>query len=179
MNKNLLILIGGIVVVAAVGGFLFLQGNSTGNKGSLNNIAENLQASLTGSGSMKCEFTDEGGQHTVTYIKDGKIRADFSGGEKEGSMIFKDKAMWSWEHATKQGVTMEFPEIDESDETPDVAFGTNSREGKKEIEEQVEKYKDSCKNEQISDDLFTPPTDVTFQNMSDFMNAVPQLPNQF
>ncbi len=178
MNKNILILIGGIVVVAAVGGFLFLRGNNS-STGSPNNPVENLQASLTGSGSMKCEYTDETGQQVVTYIKDGKIRSDYSGGEGNGSVIVQKEGMWSWENETKQGMYMAFSDVDEIADSQDADFDNSSVENKKEIEEQVEKYKDSCKNERISDDLFNPPTDVTFQNMSDFMNAVPQLPNQF
>jgi len=183
MKNNTLIMAGvGILAVAAVGGFLYMRSSGNSPIGLPSDPMKSMENALTGSGSVKCEYTDEEGRVTISYIKDGKIRSEFSDQENEpGGMIFKDNAMWTWNSATKEGFTMVLPEVEEStdsqyDDGDD--FDQSPFNEKREIEEEIEKYKEQCNNERISDDMFEPPTDITFQDMSDFYQNMPQIPQE-
>lgn len=169
MKKNTLLLIGAGVVIAAVVGFIFLQSNDS-------SPVSQLQNTLTAAGSMKCEYTDAENRNTITYVKDGKMRSDFTGPDGNGGMIYKDDAMWTWDDATKQGYTMILPEYTETDEA-EYEFDTNGFNEKDEIEAQIEENKEKCENQSVSDDVFNPPADVIFQDMGDYMNALPVVPH--
>ena len=143
----------GIAVVAVLlvaGGLMFFKNGA--------NPLTNPAAMLTGGTSMKCEYTEEG-RNIITYVKGEQFRTDMTGGT-EGSMstIYKDDTTWSWNTETKEGMKMTF-------QKPSITPGM-------EMEEEVDKYKDSCKNQMISDSLFTPPSDVEFQDYSQMMEQM-------
>lgn len=173
MKKNTLLLIGAGVVVAAIVGFFVFQSTGSGPGG---NPVSQLENALTGAGSMKCEYTDTENRNTITYVKDGKIRSDFTGADGAGGMIYKDNAMWTWDEATKQGYSMVLPEYTETDE--EIDLGQNQFDEKEDIEAEIEAYKESCSKESVSDSMFEPPADITFQDMGDFMNAMPEIPHE-
>ncbi len=162
-----------VLVILGVGGYLFMnqnktsqgtEGNSatTGNDG---NVFTSIKDALSKSVSLKCEFEEEG-RKTTAYIKNGAIRSDVAGAkvEENASMIFKGDKFYVWTESPKQGFVMtvnpeDMDSTDENVETGDI----------KGMMEAMEKYKDSCVPSLPSDSLFTPPTDVSFQDMSRMM----------
>lgn len=95
-------------------------------------------------------------------------------GEK-GNAILRDKMMYVWSDTTKTGFLYKVDEL--KDITP---LPKNQEKGlmdgfnKESFLAEMEKYKDSCKVENLSDDLFVIPKDVKFQDMSFFQKQMIQ-----
>jgi hypothetical protein len=174
-NKNLIIAAVVIILIAlgAAGYLLMNQNQAPAQTESSTSIPQEqntdvfstIKDALSKSLSLQCEFTDEEGRKTVSYIKNGQVRADITSSkpEESGSVIVKDKKMYFWN--SRGGFTMEF-----TDEMMDSA--ESSAQGQ-DIIENLEKYKQSCRAATVSDALFSPPSDVEFQDMSDMMKMVP------
>jgi hypothetical protein len=174
VGKNAII-IGAVIVIiilGAAGFFLMNKGQAPSSQPSTStpqqentNVFSTIKEALSKSMSLQCDFTDEEGRKTVSYIKNGAVRADITSTEADesGSVIVKDKRMYFWNN--QGGFTMEF-----TDEQMESAQG--SAQGQ-DIIQSLEKYKQSCRPSSVSDSQFTPPSDVKFQDMSEMMQMVP------
>ncbi len=162
-SKNKIIIAAAAVILLGIVAFFLLSRNKMVNlspSGS-DNAFTSIQDALSKSISLECEFTDESGRITKSYIKNGAVRADFTSqnAEESGSVIMKDKKMYFWN--SKGGYTMELPD----DVKTDTTTGETESQGS-DILKAMEEFKDKCKPAVVSDSLFTPPTDVTFTDMS-------------
>lgn len=137
-------------------------------------VISSIQEALAGSQSLQCDFTDENGRKTTSYMKSGMIRTDFQAADpkQSGSMIMKDKKMYFWNG--KAGTMMSFDitsmmeRITEAPKTtPVVASGQKPED----FVDSLERYKQSCKPATVADALFTPPSDVKFTDLSSMMKA--------
>lgn len=177
-NLKLPLIIVGVILIAAIGYFVVM------NKGSLSsNPTDVVNNALTGSGSVKCEYTDEEGRQITAYVKGEKMRTEIVGGtEGSMSMIYKDKTSWTWDNTKKQGMMFKAPEVTPA-EGKEVTEVTPATQDSDEVKAQLEKYKESCKNQTLADSMFDPPTDVTFQDYSQMMkqqmNTVPAQYQQY
>lgn len=176
MNKKVLAVVVLLILLAA--GY-FLMNKSGSNGGSLVTGTQtqagklsftSIQDALSRSLSLECTFTDDNGRQTKTYMKAGAVRTDFTGSkaEESGSMILKDKKMYSWNDTTKQGFMMQVPDLKitptQNSKTGE-AKGTNPADALA----MIEKYKSSCKPGTVADSLFTPPTEIKFTDYSNMM----------
>jgi len=168
MQKNVVIAIVVILILGAGGFFLFQNQNKTNVTGgeNKNNIVTSIKDALMKSASLECDFTDEQGTKSKVYIKNGSVRSDYTGAsaEQSGSVILVNKKMYMW--TGKKGFMIEVPEVTPGQE--------NTEESKTKQQDDfmanLEKYKESCKTSVVSDSLFTPPSDVEFQDYSQMMN---------
>ena len=162
MLKNLLI---AAVVLAILGGgawYFF------GKKSTQTNVVTSIKDSLSKSVSLECDYTDEQGRKTKSYIKNGAIRSDFTSEDvqESGSVILNDKKLYVWTNK-KQGFVSEIPEAATTTEEAVKDQGLSQRDG---LMADLEKYKQQCKPAVVSDSLFTPPADVEFTDYSQLMN---------
>lgn len=175
MKQKQIVIIVVVLLLLGVGGFLLTQKSSnpalnsnSNNTGS--NPFTSIQDALSKSLSLECTFTDDKGRQTKTYIKAGAVRTDFTGAtpEESGSMVLKDKKMYSWSNGTKEGFMMEVPDVKI---TPSQTTTTTSDKTANPADAlaMIEKYKDSCKPGTVSDSLFTPPSDIKFTDYSSMM----------
>ncbi len=164
----IVLLVVGILVVLGGGYSLMNKGGMM--KGSMMggpNAVTSIKDALTKSVSMECEY-EEGTTKTKAWIKNGAIRADVVSEDEQsnGSFIMKDKdkKMYFWNE--KEGYVMTIPDSEEVE-------GSESTESSptNDIMKDLEEYKDHCKPAVVSDSLFNPPSDVTFQDMSEMMNG--------
>ncbi len=166
MNRN--VLIGLILAVLLLGGGYVVVNKKTTPPGSstktgggvFSSVRDALSKSLT----LECAFTDEQGRQTKAYIKNGAVRSDFTGAtaNESGSVIMKDKKIYFWN--AQGGFMMTQPEV-----TPGASQGTKEEKTPASVGDVVstlEKYKNECKPSVVSDSLFTPPSNVTFQDFS-------------
>lgn len=176
MNRNLIIAVV-VVIVLAAGGF-FLVSNSkktvapSSTSGNVQaptsgNAITSIKDALSKSVSLECTYTDEKGTKTVARIKNGAVRADItSSNENEsGSVIVKDKKMYFW---NKTSVFMMDLSATEVTGTPQNGQSQGQNQ-EKDLMAGLEKYKDNCKPAVVSDSLFTPPSDVKFQDFSQML----------
>lgn len=177
MQKNLIIGIVVVMLIAASGGFYMLNqskksvdtttATTAQSSSSDNAVIASIKDALAGTASLSCEYTDEQGRQTKSYIKNGKIRADIVAPkvEESGIVIIKDQTMYFW-NVKKEGVKMTF-----SKEMLKDAAGQQNATQQKEFMDNLEQYKEHCKQATVSDSLFVVPTDVTFTDLSGFMNS--------
>lgn len=119
--------------------------------------------------SLSCNFTDAEGRNTVSYIKNGEIRADVTGktASQNGSIIVKSNTMYFWNGP--QGMMLKF---DPSQMMGGANGSAQSAQGQAALAS-LDKYKESCKPAVVDDNLFTPPANVKFQDVSQIMKTLP------
>lgn len=173
MKKIMPVLV--ILILLGVGGYFYMSskgtvpktpfGTASNNAGG--NVFTSIKDALSKSLSLKCIYKDERGVQTTTYIKGGAVRVTMEGVKEKdqpNSIILKDKKMYMWDEVNKTGFTFTMTE-------PVITPGQEVEAKKSqdaEVLSEIEKYKDSCKTEVISDSFFSVPTDVKFQDMSAF-----------
>jgi uncharacterized protein (UPF0333 family) len=179
-NKKALISILLLLLVVFVSGISYMKfknsnksesKSTTENKSVFTSIKDALSKDVT----LVCEFKDDSGVSTKSYIKNGAVRIS-----SEGEIVMKDKKMYMWDVKTKEGFVYEIPDSEDSQ------IGATSTEinQSESYLNMIETYKDSCKVTSVEDSYFELPKDVKFQDMSkileDLKNQMPQieLPNQ-
>ena len=188
MNKSLPIIIVVLLLLLAGGAFLAFKNkpvqtdavNTAVDQGQPNqdsNVFTSIKDALSKSLSLECTYQDEKGTETKTYIKSGAVRAEskivVNGSATESQVIFKDRKMYSWDNTTKKGVVFEIPEETENPQiTPSGQRSADDNKSESFLAE-IEKYKDACKPAVVSDSLFTPPSDVEFQDFSSILKNFP------
>lgn len=139
-------------------------------------IITSIKDALAQSQSLQCDYTDDTGRQTTSYIKGGAVRVDYTGqnAQESGSMIMKDKKMYFWNG--KQGMMMEF-DIDQiaANVTPSAKV-TPGQQNPDEVMENLEKYKENCRQAAVADSLFVPPADVKFIDTSKMIKTAPKIP---
>ncbi|QQR64081.1 hypothetical protein IPH70_00920 [Candidatus Roizmanbacteria bacterium] len=176
MNKKVLAVV--VVLLLLAAGY-FLMNKSGSNGGSLVTGTQtqpgklsftSIQDALSRSLSLECTFTDDNGRQTKTYMKAGAVRTDFTGSkaEESGSMILKDKKMYSWNDTTKQGFMMQVPDL-KITPTQNSKTGAGKGTNPSDALAMIEKYKSSCKPGTVADSLFTPPAEIKFTDYSNMM----------
>lgn len=163
-SKNKIIIAVVVLILVALGLFLVLGKKGTNPLSSKDNTFTSIQDALSKSISLECEFTDESGRMTKSYVKNGAIRADItaSNADESGSVILKDKKMYFWN--AQGGFMMEVPDV-KTDEAGNDTTEDGASQGT-DVLKAMEEFKDHCKPAVVSDSLFTPPADVTFTDMS-------------
>lgn len=170
MNQKVLIAIVVLVLLGGAGYMVMSKKGGTPGTSSPSttggNVFTSIKDALSKSLSLECTFTDEGGRQTKSFIKNGAVRADITAKDpkESGSVIVKSKTMYFWNGKT--GFMMQIPE---ETGAPAQAGTKGSEPENANIMESMEKFKDSCKPAVVADSLFTPPTDVTFQDFSKMM----------
>ena len=172
-----------ILLILGVGGYFYMNSKGAvpkaplGTANSTNtNVFTSIKDALSQSLSLKCVYQDEQGIQTTTYIKGGAVRVTMEGVKEKdqpNSIVLKDKKMYMWNEVNKTGFTFTMTD-------PIVTPGQELEVKKSqdaEVLAEIEKYKDSCKTEVVSDSFFAVPTDVKFQDMSAFTeNLKKQVP---
>ncbi len=163
-NLPKIIIIVVILLLLGVGAYFVLGNGKNSMMGSAVNKITSAKDMLTASVSMHCEY-EENGMKSKVDIKNGAVRVDSSGTDQEqnGSIILKGKKMYMWHD--KEGYVYDIPDEVDANGNP---IGTEATQ-KEDLMKSLEAYKDACKPGIVSDNLFNPPSDVTFTDMSSMM----------
>lgn len=186
-NKKVLLIIG-VILFLLVGGFVFSKQKTNKNVSSdssqnKNGLFASVKDALTQNLTLSCEFIDETGIATKSYIKNGAVRVSSVGNGEQagqptqaGEIIIKDKKMYMWDEKKKEGFVYTIP-----DETENNQVGTTNQDivSSDSYLSMIDKYKNSCKVATVADSYFTVPTDVNFQDMTklleDLQKQMPQV----
>lgn len=177
-----MIVVGVIVLLILMGIGAFVLGNKQNTPATVQNVAQNnpsptsgnvitsIKDALANSQSLECTYADDKGTTNVAYIKNGAIRSDFTGTtpQESGSVIMKDNKMYFWNGKT--GFMMTFDPSQLGTVTPGTQKVTPGQKNPNDVVEDLEKYKQNCKQATVDDSLFVPPTDVKFTDFSSLMN---------
>ncbi len=189
--KNTSLIIGVIIVIiAAAGGYFFMQsrsGNSlidvAGKKmaGSGETKMMSLKELMNMGTSQMCTFSysdDNGSVEGTSYTADGKVRTDFSGNQPEmgaytGSMIFDSEYMYSWTSNMPQGVKMAVTDALQEDIEEEIE--SSQQEDYQQQFDPNQEVEYNCSNWNVDNSVFTPPSDITFIDMTQQMEQLQQM----
>lgn len=175
-----------ILLLLLGGGYVFMKSrvvNKDVDSGMVekSNVFTSIKDAMSKNVTLICEFKDQTGASTKSYIKNGAVRISSAGSTNEnqaGEIVMKDKKMYMWDLKTKQGFVYEIPDS-ENNQIGATATEINQSENYLNM---IETYKDSCKVTSVEDSYFDLPEDVKFQDMSklleDLKNQMPQIPQQ-
>lgn len=168
MKNQTLIVIGAVVILLGVGGFLVVNQNKSKtlvSQETKNESFTSIRDALSRSLSLECDFTDEEGNKTKSYIKNGLMRADITSAKEgeSGSVVIKDKKIYFW-NVRGEGFAMAMPEENSDDKTNNQA---------NEVIKDVEKYKESCKTASVADSIFDIPSNIKFSDISEILKSTP------
>jgi len=160
---------------------LMLMEKSKNEGGLFGSIEEALKKSM----SLKCEFTDDQGRKTTSYIKNGAIRSttnDSVDKEQPNNFLIKDQKIYMWNEASKKGFIYAIMSGNKQDDGPGkinkMVQDSSGTEQKNQIIAEMEKYKNACKAENISDSYFEIPANISFQDINEMMRGMPKSPPQ-
>jgi hypothetical protein len=162
MKKNhiVIILVIAVILLAAAAYFMTQNKKSMGQQSGVIGAVKDAVDKTT---SLQCDYTDDTGRSTKTYIKNGLVRSDSTGKTPEdaGSVILTKEKMYTWQG--KLGFMMDIPQVNI---TPTGTGTKNPLAQKERFMTSVNKYKQYCKQADVSDSLFIPPSDVSFTDYS-------------
>lgn len=187
MNKKIVFIVIALILLLGGGYYMSLKNNqskatSSGSISETKDVFTSIKDAMSKKMTLVCEFKDETGISTKSYIKNGAVRVttnNEASENKSGDIIIKDKKMYMWDIKTKQGFVYDIP-----DEEGEKGVGSTDETSQSEnYLNMIDKYKDSCKVAAVEDSYFTPPTDINFQDMSklleDLKKQTPQLPQGY
>lgn len=170
----LLLIVGGGVMYAKVGNKNSKVGMADAGTPKPTDLFTSIKDALSKKMTLVCEFNDDKGTSTKSYIKNGAVRVSSMG--QSGEFIMKDNKMYMWDDKTKQGFVYDVPQGEVSQTGTTEVSQSDSYLG------MIDKYKDSCKVATVEDSYFVPPTEVNFQDMTkmleDIKMQIPQTPAQ-
>ena len=177
MNKKVIIAL--VVVLLLVAGYLLMKPKSqTSSDSSKSSFFTSVKDALDKNISLFCEFKDESGKVTKSYIKNGTVRVSSTTDDQAGEIIIQKEKMYIWDEKTKAGFIYE---IKKEDQTEVGVTGTQTVQSQSYLN-MIEQYKDSCKVAVLEDSMFTPPTNINFQDMSSLLEnlqkQIPSIPSQ-
>ncbi len=127
--------------------------------------------------SVKCEMSNTETQQTGQYYMKGKkVRVDSSdpkNPEASGSFLTDTEFVYTWNDTKKEGV--KFPVVEPTEQEQEVPEATQAPDFSQ--ESAWNDYKDlgytvTCTTESFDESMLIPPADVTFTDMSAFMQNI-------
>ncbi len=179
MNKKLIIAIVAVVIVLAVGVGAYAMSNKNDDKASTtettssntNQAKKDETTAQTASiadvlgttDTKQCSFnTTIAGRQTsgTIYFSNKRLFMTYSaskdGKTTSGSMIVTNGSQYVWDNGSKKGVKFSFSSDQAAQEASNQAEGVDVNQ----------KYNFSCKAWTVDESKFTPPSDVTIQDLS-------------
>lgn len=138
---------------------------------------EEVANSLLAGKSVRCLMTNTSDGNTMSYAMKGeKVRLNNSSAAQtsaSGEMIMDGEYVYTWSNDKKEGTKYKIPPATDQ-ASPD---GTQIESTTEFKPEDIQDYQNmgyivDCKEENISDSEFTPPTDVTFTDLSAMMEGL-------
>jgi len=110
---------------------------------------------------LKCEYIDEDGEKTMTYIKGKVVRLiGRDADQKELNGLMKDGKFYLWSNESKQGMIINI------NAKADLSMGDTPIESVEDVIEVLESQKDKCSISPESAGLLELPSDVEFSEVT-------------
>lgn len=187
MNKNIIIALG-VALVVIGGGAAFVLTNKKDESSNSSQSAANtttkpsVQESNTTISELlklgedrRCTFTgsDAGTEFNGTgYFSNNRMQSDFTTKTatetRSGSMIVTKDTQYFWDAASKKGVKTAVQASSQPTQQ------TSSQSGI----DQNKNYTFKCEKWSVDESKFTPPADVQFQDLTQLLQNIPQVPTQ-
>ena len=125
-------------------------------------IADAVQKQMV----LKCEYVDEDGKTTTTYIKGGTVRMIGQGDDnKKIDGLMKDEKFYLWSGGNKQGVVFDISKMEGA------SMGKTPVNSVDDVIGVLESQKDRCTVSPESSGLLDLPTDVIFTDTGNIFSG--------
>lgn len=128
-------------------------------------VITSIRDAIAKSIGVRCEYTDEDGETTITFIKGNRIAMEAAAPDKDGNMfkgIVMDDKLYFWDPKTNQGSYFNLANsTDKEDEG--VTMGEDKIRTTEDVINKLQSNVDKCKPAQVSASMFELPSEVTFQ----------------
>lgn len=131
-----------------------------------------LASALISGDSFKCKYVSNSDQSAGEYlVKNKMFRVDGQNGPNntKSSIIMNSKGMYMWTPGEKQGLF--YPVTEESKQGDSTKTNNSQFDDYLNPEKLDDKEKIDCQKSLIDDSVFSPPSDVEFQDFSQMMNS--------
>jgi hypothetical protein len=180
MDRLDLIKTAGVAAVAlSLAGCNLLPGAATTEQssGEMTQEAEELARAMESGKPLSCLMTDPDGGTINYYMKDGKTRVEgmqLGDSTTTGYMINDGVNMYTWSEGAAEGMKIAVPTEEEMAETEAQAEEYMEQVPDFEDETEVANWEDQgytidCENNGVTDDMFIPPTTVSFVDFGAMM----------
>ncbi len=181
MQKNILLIVGAIVLLLVVGAVAFMQLGKSSSKPSADATVSQqktdsgesmakgtIQSLLSAGKNVSCTYTtgkDKNVTNGTIYVADKKMRADFTlqgadGKNMDSHMIQDGDYSYFWSSAMPTGTKMKISAL------PKVTPAPNTQTQNADLNKE---YDMKCSSWSVDGSMFTPPADVKFTDMTDAM----------
>ncbi|MEK6947895.1 MAG: hypothetical protein AABX19_01490 [Nanoarchaeota archaeon] len=156
-NTILIILVLGILILGACS-----KTDSQTSTDSNDKFSGKLADIMNSGSSYKCTTMQENNQIEM-YVKGKKVRSELTTPQGKVNVVSdENKCVWMWQNGTNQGTKFC---SDETKSDSDTTEEYNAQvQGKTDPNTNVD-----CNKFSVSDDMFTPPTNVQFSDLSEMM----------
>lgn len=184
MNKNIVIALT-VVALLIIGGGVYMmnrsstpagtmQANQQGKVGNFNGAAGNTQGTMqttslknlmASANNQQCTYNDGSGNSGTTYISNGKMRGDFEAKNQDmiitSHMISDGKDAYVWSDGEPKGFKMSLASVEN--------VQANAQAQQQQTMDINKEFEYSCASWSVDTSVFTPPSNVEFQDMSAMM----------
>jgi hypothetical protein len=175
---GLVLVIGGIFLAFAAYKLVSKPKYPTGMDGSLA-PKTGLVDALLGNETMKCTYSDSYGEVTV-WAKAGKVRSEGfnygASGNEKGGMINDGEYLYIWQESDKTGLKYKLSVFENEDSQGTMPSGVDPEAWAEAAQAQ---YQYSCKATNENDDIFTPPADINFDDMTQLLEKAEEFSQTF
>lgn len=134
---------------------------------------------LLGNDTMKCTYSDSYGE-VVVWAKAGKVRSEGSSfgmqGNEKGGMINDGEYLYIWQESDKTGLKYKLSVFEAENQDSEIPPGVNPQTWAETIQNQ---YEYSCQAVNEGEEIFTPPADVEFQDMTELLQKAEEFSQTF
>jgi len=163
-------IVGAVVVIGGI--VIFTTGGSSVPGDDATDGADNemVADAFSGSGSIKCDYNQEGGLVGTAYVKGGKIRIEGTVQGGKANVIYGNGKVYSWgsSNGYDYAIVVDAPEAGAPGQD-----GMQDVPSRADIENQFSNGSANCERYSASDSFFTPPPSVKFQSMTELRQMAP------
>ena len=163
MKKIILI----ALVALVLGGCGIKQNNqNTPTETKKDSVFSSIRDAVTKQIALKCEYTDENGSKTTTYIKGKTVRMKGNGEQSNFDGLMKDEKFYMWDNIKKTGMILD---LAKTADDGSVKMEDKQIKSIDDVIEVLEEKKNNCVVAAESSGLFEIPSDIKFDSMENFL----------
>ena len=160
MKKIILI----ALIALVLGGCGVKQETTTETK--KDNVFSSIRDAVTKQIALKCEYIDEDGNKTTTYIKGQMVRMKGNDEQADFDGLMRDEKFYMWDNVKKTGMVLD---LTKTADDGDIKMENKQIKNIDDVIDVLEEKKNNCVVSPESAGLFEIPSDIKFESMENFL----------
>jgi len=128
-------------------------------------VITSIKNALTGSATIKCNYTDEDGEVSVVYLKEKMVRVQAAETNDDGSTfniegLIRDNKAYLWSDTSTEGWVFDYSQIDA--EGGGMTMGDRAIHSSDDVIDELEAKGENCEKTSVPSDFFEIPSNITW-----------------